>query len=55
MKKLSISFVVFSLTATAAVSADPFPFAPFPPAPDGAFAVTVDDAVDDLSTAYAQG
>ena len=51
MRTLSISFVVFSLAATTVVSADPFPVAPFPPAPDGAFAVNADDAVVDLLTA----
>ena len=55
MRMLSILFVVFSLTVTVMVSADPFPFAPFPPAPEGAFAVTIDDAAVDLLTAYAQG
>ena len=53
MRMLSISFVLMSLTATAVVSADPFPIAPFPPAPDGAFAVTVDDTAVDPLTAYA--
>ncbi len=51
MKTLSITFVVLSLTVTAVVSADPFPVAPFPPAPEGAFAVTVDDAAVPLLTA----
>ena len=51
MRTLSISFVVLSLTVTAVVSADPFPVAPFPPAPDGAFSVTVDDAAVDPLTA----
>ncbi len=51
MRKLSVLFIGFSLTVTMMVSADPFPFAPFPPAPDGAFAVTVDDAAVSLLTA----
>ncbi len=53
MRTLSISLIVFSLTTTVVVSADPFPVLPFPPAPVGAFAVTVDDAA--VSPLTAQG